>query len=307
VKLLRFVCLCLIVVSVFPAPVLRAQSLAPSPLIPEGSLPPHRSTLVFGQKIVYYDTGAGPALVLVHGFGSQARFDWGNVIVPLSKHHRVIALDQIGFGSSAKPFIDYSIQTYVDFLGEFLRTLHVEHFDLAGESLGGWIVADYTIQALAAANTGKYALPKPTRLILEDAAGHTPLHAVLKTIPITGTLRDAAGVAVVFHDKSLITPEFIRENFIMKLAANDGMTERFLVANPEIDKEVVGDKLADITIPTLVVWGGDDQIVPLADGKDYAAKIPGAKLVIIPDCGHAPSLEKPKEFLDAVEAFLGSE
>jgi pimeloyl-ACP methyl ester carboxylesterase len=306
-KLLCSALFCLTSISVIPAPALRAQALPPSALATEGSLPPHRYTPVFGEKIVYYDTGSRPALVLVHGFGSQARFDWGNVIVPLSKHHRVIALDQIGFGGSAKPFIDYSIQTYVDFLGEFLRTLRVEHFDLAGESLGGWIAADYTLQALAPANTGKYALPKPTRLILEDAAGHTPLHTVLKTIPIPGNLRDDAAVAIVFHDKSLVTPEFIRENFIMKLAANDGMTERLLVANPDIDKEVLGDNLAGITVPTLVIWGGDDQIVPIAEGKDYAAKIPRAKLVIIPECGHAPSLEKPKEFLDAVEAFLGSE
>jgi pimeloyl-ACP methyl ester carboxylesterase len=300
--MMRLVSLCLLAISALSSTALRAQS----PLAPENSLPPHRSIPVFGQKIVYYDTGNGPTLVLVHGFASQARFDWGNVIVPLSKHHRVIALDQIGFGGSDKPFIDYSIQTYVDFLGEFLRTLKVEHFDLAGESLGGWIVADYTIQALAPGNTGIFALPKPTRLILEDAAGHTSLHSVLKTIPITGTLQSAGGVAIVFHDKSRITPEFIRESFIMKLKANDGMTERLLVANPETDKEVVGDKLAGITIPTLVVWGGDDELVPLADGRDYAAKIPGAKLVIIPECGHAPSLEKPKEFLDAAEGFLGS-
>jgi len=280
---------------------LRAQSY----LEPESALPPHKSVPVFGQKIVYYDVGTGPTLVLVHGFASQARFDWGRVIVPLSQRYRVIALDQIGFGGSDKPFIDYSVQTFVDFLGEFLRTLKVERFDLAGESLGGWVVADYTIQALAAGNTGPYALPRPSRLILEDAAGHTPLHSALKTIPITGDLQSAAGVAIVFHDKSLITPEFIRENFAMKLAANDGMTERLFIANPEVDKEVVGDKLAGITIPTLVVWGGDDQIVPLADGKDYAAKIAGARLVVIPECGHAPSLEKPKEFVEAVEGFLG--
>jgi pimeloyl-ACP methyl ester carboxylesterase len=274
-------------------------------LAPVSSLPPQRSTRVFGQRIVYYDTGTGPTLVLVHGFGSQARFDWGNVIVPLSRHHRVIALDEIGWGGSDKPFIDYSIQTFVDFLGEFLRTLKVEKFDLAGESLGGWIVADYTIEALAATNTGPYALPRPARLILEDAAGHNSLHSVLKSIPITGTLQSAAGVAIVFHDKSLITPEFIRENFALKLAANDGMTQRLLVANPETEKETVGDKVAGITVPTLVVWGGDDQLLPLADGKDYAAKIAGAKLVIVPECGHAPSLEKPKEFVEAVEGFLG--
>jgi len=298
----RFVLICLLALTTLPLPWLRADSQV---LAPESSLPPHKSTLVFGQKIVYYDTGTGPTLVLVHGFGSQARFDWGKVIVPLSRHHRVIALDEIGWGGSDKPFIDYSVQTFVDFLGEFLRTLKVEHFDLAGESLGGWIVADYTLEALAPANTGLYALPRPSRLILEDAAGHNSLHAVLKSIPITGTLQSAAGVAIVFHDKSLITPEFIRENFALKLAANDGMTQRLLTANPETEKEVVTGRLAGITIPTLVVWGGDDQLLPLADGKDYAAKIPNARLVVIPECGHAPSLEKPKEFVEAVEGFLG--
>jgi 2-hydroxy-6-oxonona-2,4-dienedioate hydrolase len=216
----------------------------------------------------------------------------------------VLALDQIGFGQSDKPFVDYSIQTFVDFLGEFLRVLHVDRFDLAGESLGGWIVANYSLQALAPANTGPYALPIPSRLILEDAAGHLPLHSVVKTIPIAGSLADAAGVAAVFHDKSLVTPEFIREDFVLKLAANDGMTERLLIANPKLDAEVVTGKLAGITIPTLVVWGGDDQIVPLADGQDYASKIPHAKLVIVPDCGHAASLERPREFVEAVETFL---
>ena len=121
---------CVLTLAACSAPTIFAQSL----LAPESSLPPHRTTLVFGQKIAYYDSGFGPTLVLVHGFASQARFDWGNVIVPLSKHHRVLALDQIGFGASDKPFIDYSIQTYVDFLGEFLRTLHIEKFDLAAKA-----------------------------------------------------------------------------------------------------------------------------------------------------------------------------
>jgi pimeloyl-ACP methyl ester carboxylesterase len=166
-----------------PAPWLGAQTPlnAPAPLLmPESRLPAKHSVPVFGQKIAYYDTGSGPVVVLVHGFGSQARFDWGNVILPLAKQHRVLALDQIGFGSSDKPFIDYSIQTYVDFLGEFLRTLNIHEFTLVGESLGGWISALYTIESLAPENTGPHALPRPQRLILEDAAGM----AALPTGPI---------------------------------------------------------------------------------------------------------------------------
>jgi pimeloyl-ACP methyl ester carboxylesterase len=288
-----------------PAPWLVAQTPpgAPAPLLmPESRLPAKSSVPVFGQKIAYYDIGSGPVVVLVHGFGSQARFDWGNVLLPLSEKHRVLALDQIGFGSSDKPFIDYSIQTYVDFLGEFLRTLNIHEFTLAGESLGGWISALYTIESLAPENTGPYASPRPQRLILEDAAGM----AALPTGPIAipGTLADAHGVAIVFHDKSRVTEEFVREDWAMQLKANDGFTKRSIWGNPKIATEVVSDRLAKITLPTLVVWGGSDELVPLAQGRAYAQGIPGAKLSIIPECGHGPSVEKPAEFLAAVLPFI---
>ena len=272
-------------------------------LMPESRLPAKRSVPVFRQKITYSDAGSGPVVVLVHGFGSEARFDWGNVILPLAEQHRVIALDQIGFGGSDKPFVDYSIQTYVDFLGEFLRTLNIHEFTLAGESLGGWISALYTIESLAPENSGFHALPRPQRLILEDAAGMTPLGSA-SPVPIPGTLADAHGVAIVFHDKSRVTEEFVREAWAMKLKANDGFTERSLWGNPKTAAEVVSSRLGKITLPTLVVWGGSDEIIPLAQGRAYAQGIPGAKLSIIPDCGHGPSIEKPDEFLAAALPFI---
>jgi len=292
----------LLVITALVAPILHAASANPL-LIPASALPPQKTVLVFGQKIAYYDLGSGPIIVLVHGFASQARFDWGNVMLPLSKNHRVIALDEIGWGHSDKPAIDYSIQTFVDFLGEFLRVMKVDHFALAGESLGGWIVADYTIQALAATNTGPYALAKPDQLILEDAAGHKGLHNS-GPAHVQGTLADAAGIAIVFYDKSRVTPEFVRQAWAMKMQANDGNTQRSVWNNPELDNETVGGKLDQITIPTLVVWGAEDQLVPLADGQDYAAKIPHAKLVVVPQSGHSPATEQPDAFIKAVSEFL---
>jgi len=274
----------------------------PTSIFPRpADLPVQQSVIVFGQKIAYYETGKGPTLVLVHGFGSQALFDWGRVIKPLAKDHHVIAIDQIGFGHSDKPFIDYRIQTFVDFLGEFLRIKKVSNFSLAGESLGGWIAAAYTIQASSPSNKGEFALPHPTKLILEDAAGH---QTIGHTIPVASSLQDAAGVAFIFHDKTLVNDDFIRRNWELKMQANDGQTQRLLVANPVLASELVTGKLELIPIPTLIVWGGDDQLVPLRDGEDYAAKIPHAKLAIIKDCGHAPSLEKPEEFVVQVQDFL---
>ena len=172
---------------------------------------------------------------------------------------------------------------------------------MAGESLGGWISAAYTIQALAPGNQGAFAVPVPERLILEDAAGHSPVHGPAM---VQGSLAEAAGIAIVFYNKALITPEFVRESWIRKLAANDGQTERLFINNPRVASETIGDQLSKIIVPTLVVWGGNDELVPLADGRDYAAKIPGAKLVIIPESGHAPSIEKPQAFLAAVGSFL---
>ena len=289
--------------------VLSLGAQTPAPLLtPESKLPARHSAPVFGQKIVYYDIGTGPAIVLVHGFGSEARFDWGNVLLPLAQHHRVIALDQIGFGGSDKPLIDYSIQTYVDFLGEFLRTLNVHEFTLVGESLGGWISALYTIESLAPANRGASALPVPKRLVLSDAAGMSAAHMTGQSmpIPIAGTLADAHGVAIVFHDKSRVTDEFVRESWAMKMKANDGFTERSIWSSRKIAAEVVKDRLGTISLPTLVVWGGNDELVPLEQGRAYAAGISGSKFVVVPDCGHAPSIEKPQEFLDAVIPFIDS-
>ena len=273
-------------------------------LMPESSLPMKKTVSVFGQRIAYYDTGAGPVVVLVHGFASEARFDWGNVLLPLAKHHRVIALDQIGFGASEKPLIDYSIQTYVDFLGEFLRVMKVKEFTLIGESLGGWISALYTIEALGPVNQGTFALPRPGKLVLEDAAGMAPLGPSPIAVHVTATIADAKGVAIVFHDKSRVTDEFVRESFAMKLRANDGSTQRLLFGNPKLGSEVVSGRLSGITIPTLVIWGGADELVPLEQGRAYAAGIAGAKLTIVPDCGHAPSIEKPEAFLASVRPFI---
>jgi pimeloyl-ACP methyl ester carboxylesterase len=291
-------------VAVVGSCLLSATAQAPRRLfVAPGELPPVKSVEIFGQKIVYYDVGTGPAVVLVHGFASQASVDWGHVIRPLAEHHRVIALDLIGFGESAKPTIDYDIQTFVDFLGEFLRTLKVEHFALAGESLGGWVVASYTLEALGPENTGSYAVPKPEKLILEDAAGHKAFHSDGPS-PLMSSLKDGASIASILYDKSLMTEAAMRENFAIKLKANDGATQRLFRANMNVDSETVGDKVAAITIPTLIVWGENDPIVPLDDGKDFAAKIPGAKLVIVPKCGHAPSIERPEQFMAAVKPFL---
>jgi triacylglycerol lipase len=228
--------------------------------------------------------------------------------MPLARSHRVLAPDQLGFGASDKPLIDYGIQTWVDFLGEFLREEKPGPFALVGESLGGWIAAQYTIQALGPTPPPgpSFALPRPSRLILSDAAGHLRLAKKLSGGP--GSVSSIAGtkalLALIFHGEEFRTDDAVRAGYAWSMSKGDAGTIRSFSSNPAIQGEAVDDRMGGITIPTLVVWGAYDGAIPLDDGRDYAARIGGARLVVIPDCGHAPCIEKPKAFLAAAEPFL---
>jgi pimeloyl-ACP methyl ester carboxylesterase len=88
------------------------------------------------------------------------------------------------------------------------------------------------------------------------------------------------------------------------LAKGDATTVASVQSNPGLAREVLDGKLAGITVPTLVVWGQHDRLIPLALGERFAREIPGARLVVVPDTGHAPMIETPQAFLAAVQPFL---
>jgi pimeloyl-ACP methyl ester carboxylesterase len=265
---------------------------------------------LFGQRIEYYDVGSGPTLVLLHGLATSAQIDWGACISRLSKHYRVLAPDQLGFGASAKPMITYGVQTWVDFLGEFLRVEKVQGFTLVGESLGGWVAALYTEQAIAlqAPAGPSFLLPVPGHLILVDAAGHRHMaEAIIGGPSSSFSLAGSRGLlSAIYFGSAHHTDEAVRRQFEASLESGDGWTMQSFFTNKAIVAESVDDQLGQITIPTLIVWGADDHLVPIADGMDYKAKIPGAKMVVVPDSGHAPGIEKPDAVCDAIEQFLGT-
>jgi len=270
-------------------------------------LPARQSVAIFGQRIEFYDVGTGPVVVLLHGLGSSAKGDWGPCIPELSEHHRVLAPDQLGFGASDKPMIDYGIQTWVDFLGEFLRVEGARDFTLAGESLGGWVAAQYTIQALGAQPAAAPAsqFPRPARLVLVDAGGHRHLaEGIGGGGPGLSLAGSRALLSAIYADPARSTDAAARAQFALSLSKGDGWTIHSLLSNRALVSECVDDRLGAITVPTLVIWGAGDRLVPLDDGRDFASRIPGARLVIVPGSGHAPEIEKPREVLDAMEPFI---
>lgn len=260
--------------------------------------PLDKTIAVFGQAIHYFDMGSGPVVVLLHGLGSRKE-DWLPVLEPMAQKYRLLVPDQIGFGKSDKPLLDYSVQTYVDFLNEFLRQLKVEKASLVGESLGGWIAGLY----VAEMGGGAHLIPVE-KLVLVDAAGLKQDKPIPDLNP--SSLAAMRGLMeAVFYDTSWLNEDALRKIFTDKLATKDSYTVRSILSNPALATERLDDRLGNIKVPTLVAWGKQDKLLPIGAGERYTAGIVGAKLVSFEKCGHVPAMEKTEEFLAAVTAFLG--
>ncbi len=269
------------------------QSLSAQLVFPP--LPQLRSTQVFGQTIKYYDVGSGPPLLLVHGIGGDAD-EWAFCFEPLRQSYRVIALDLLGFGRSDKPLIDYTIAGFVEVVEGFLRALKIERAVVLGESLGGWIAS-------------AFALKFPERvekLILVDAAG---VWGDIAGLPIDVRVSTRAHLREVFHllfyDKRLATDLLIDLAYQLHLERGDGHTIDSVLRNQQGGRERLDDAIGQLSVPTLIVWGEQDEMMPLSVGRNLHRLIPGSKLEVIPQCGHLPALEKPGEFAGRVLEFLG--
>ncbi|MBI3424859.1 MAG: alpha/beta fold hydrolase [Acidobacteria bacterium] len=207
---------------------------------------------VFGQKIHYVEAGSGPTVILLHGLGGEVS-NWAMTIPALSKQFHVIAIDQIGFGQSDKPLLNYRIGTMVDFLAGFYKQAGIAKATLVGNSLGGWIAA-----AFALAHPDKVE-----KLVLVDAAGYSPARTGAPKLtreqlaPLNAaTLAELKQVmSLVFYNKALLTDAFIETAFAAKLRRGDGYTISQFTEMALRGDDMLDGKTKAIKTPTLVVWG----------------------------------------------------
>src|SRR5215475_2995797 len=236
-------------------------------------------TTVYGAKIHYLEAGSGPAVILIHGLGGNTT-NWTPTIAPLAQKYRVLVPDQIGFGKSDKPMLNYRVGTLVDFLDGFYKQVGIQKASLVGNSLGGFTAAAYAV-----------AHPeKVDKLVLVDAAGFA----------VTGSLdtriRDGLNPSTREQIKDLIGLVFFnKEQFTI---------QRFIDSIGR-GEDVLDGKLGAIKHPTLIIWGREDGLTPLAMGQRFNKEISGSQLFIIEKCGHVPQLEKPAEFNTGLLKFLG--
>lgn len=254
---------------------------------------------VYGAKIHYLEAGSGPAVILLHGLGGSSS-NWASTIGPLSQKYRVIVPDQIGFGRSDKPMINYRVGTLVDFLNGLYKELKIERASLVGNSLGGFTAAAFAL-----------AYPqKVDRIVLVDAAGFafpkdTDPRALNALNPST---REGVRqiMSLIFYNKAMFANDTVVDTFYaQKIATGDGYTIQRFIESIVRGEDVLDGKLAAIKHPTLIIWGREDALTPLAMGERFKKELPNAELFIIEKCGHVPQMEKASEFNTALMKFLG--
>ena len=274
-------------------------------LAPKYAASPSKFIEVKGLKIHYRDQGKGYPIVLIHGTGASLH-TWDEWTEELIKNYRVIRLDLPAYGLTGQdPEKRYSSLDYVNLLDAFLDQLGVKEFHLGGNSLGGlvsWLYASYHDQ-------------KVNKLLLLNPSGFpfdsTPMVIKLAKIPIlnlfiryiTPKSFVKKNLKEVYYNDDLITNKTIDRYYDLTLfeGNRDAFIDRSL-----IEREDYTDRLSLIQSPALVIWGENDEWIPVEDSEKFKAHLNNIKVVIMPKTGHIPMEERPKESVAIALDFLSN-
>ena len=265
-----------------------------------------------GTPVNYVDVGS-PGLhdpvVLVHGLGGQWQ-NWLENIPRLAQERRVLALDLPGHGLTPEPADGkISISGYGRCVDAFCEKLGLGKVDVVGNSMGGFVAAEVAIQfpqrvsrlvlVSAAGISSADALQRPVllfgRVAAAIATNTAARHRRLAARPIT---RHSSLLLVARHPR-LLKPDLAYEGFF-KGAGKDGFDDA-LRACLDYDFR---DRLPDVKVPTLIVWGEKDSIIPVRDADEFERLIEDSRKVVMKDTGHIPMAERPQAFNDVLVEFL---
>ena len=267
---------------------------------------------VDGLPTRYLTAGEGPPLVLLHALGESV-LDWRWVLSSLARAHRVYAPDMPGFGGSAKPVADYSPAFFARFAAAYLDALGIEGATVAGNSLGGHVALRLAlseserVSALCLIDSVSLGREVSWALRLPTIPGYGDLAIAWSKTPLGATQRAWLKAQLLFARPERAPAEWMNEQY--RLAQLPGFMEAALAAlRAQLDlrgqREVLLDQLPRLEIPTLVVWGESDRILPVSQAREAVALLKQGSLELIPDCGHLPHVERPDHFVEAVGRFL---
>jgi len=278
----------------------------------EGAFPV-KYTTIHGYRRAYVKAGSGPAILLIHGIGDSSD-TWRPVLKELTKHHMVIAPDLLGHGRSEKPRADYSIAAYANGMRDLLSVLDVDTVTVVGHSLGGGVAAQFAYQfpdkcerlvLVGSGGVGRTVSPLlrlaaiPGVEVLMPLFGLPPVRAVSRFAADlmrqlnTSLGRDTEEVLAVFDS----LPNTAARRAILR-TLRSGVDWRGQVITM-LDRAYLAEG-----IPTLVIWGRHDAIIPMGHGRLAHAAMPGSQLEIFDEAGHFPHHTDPARFVKVVCDFM---
>ncbi|HEY9386363.1 MAG TPA: alpha/beta hydrolase [Nitrososphaeraceae archaeon] len=235
-------------------------------------------------------------IVLLHGIGASAE-RWVYVSPALSKHYRVIVPDIIGFGYSDKPTVEYTMDFFVKFFEDFLYKLKVERLSIIGSSFGGYLATDFTIRNPKKVEKLVLAAPAGTMRSSTRTLDQYIMAALYPTYE--NSIRAFKDMA---FEPSTVTEGTIRD-FINRMRLPNAKYAFMSTLLAMRDSRHLSGRISKIPVPTLLVWGENDKMIPLENAQEYS-EIPNSSLTVIKNCGHTPFVEKPLEFTKLVLKFL---
>ncbi|BBY85431.1 alpha/beta fold hydrolase [Mycolicibacterium tokaiense] len=271
-----------------------------------------------GDRVAYRDvgpdTGSPETLLLIHGMaGSSAT--WRSVIPQLSEHYRVIAPDLLGHGESAKPRGDYSLGAFAVWLRDLLDELGVMRATVVGQSLGGGVAMQFGYQhrdrceRLILIGSGGLGPDLNWMLRLLSAPGAEfvlPAVAPPPVLSVGNSIRSflsSAGIhsprgSELWSAYSSLSDRETRSAFLRTL--------RSVVDHRGQAVSALNRLHLTAQVPTLLIWGDDDRIIPVAHGRAAHEALPGSRLEVLPGVGHFPHVEAPWEVTQILRDFMAS-
>ncbi|MGW1917745.1 alpha/beta fold hydrolase [Streptomyces sp. NPDC002076] len=274
-----------------------------------------RYQVIHGHRWAFRMAGKGPVLLLIHGIGDSSD-TWAELLPELARHHTVIAPDLLGHGCSDKPRGDYSVPAYANGMRDLLGVLDVDRATLVGHSLGGGVAMQFAYQfpdrteRLALVSTGGVGRGVTPALRLASLPGAQLALAALR-LP---TVRTQAAIAIRLLQLSgtglgVDAPDLLRVVDALPDTASREAFIRTLRAVVDWRGQVVTmlDRCHLVAgVPTLLVWGSRDQVLPALHAKVAHAAMPGSRLEIFEGAGHFPFHTDPQRFLSVLEDFVAT-
>lgn len=249
---------------------------------------------VDGMEIHMEHEGTGTPVILIHGYTATV-YTWRLNIRELGKRSSVWSLDLPGFGYSDKPRdFDYTLAGYADFMVKFMDAMGIKKAVLVGNSMGGGVAMETylkypdRVEKLVLIDSMGY--PENEGFILFTLMKYSVIGEVLMSFNYRWVIRDSL-MSGIYYNNAFVTDDVVDSYYNVYRTENGRKAPLWVGRRIDDATDLNTEKIKKITVPTLVIWGKEDTLIPVSHAEYFKRDIPGAEVRIIADAGHLPHEE----------------